>query len=213
MTAVLPVRGPGAAQTLPPAEDNRSAHDRSAGPARTLGLLAPWLVRVVVGLAVAVFALLAVGPHVLGYRTMTMLTGSMAPMIEPGDVTVVTPIAVEDVAEDMVITYHQPIGDRSLITHRVVEVDRSTDGRVSVRTKGDANEAIDPWTATLEGDTAYQVRAVVPELGHVIQALRAPVITQALLYGVPALLAGWVLLSIWRPTTETTDTTDQEDQS
>ena len=213
MTAVLPVRGPGAAQTLPPAEDNRSAHDRSAGPARTLGLLAPWLVRAVVGLAVAVFALLAVGPHVLGYRTMTMLTGSMAPMIEPGDVTVVTPIAVQDVTEGMVITYHQPIGDRSLVTHRVVEVDRSTDGRVSVRTQGDANEAIDPWTATLEGDTAYQVRAVVPELGHVIQALRAPVITQALLYGVPALLAGWVLLSIWRPTTETTDTTDQEDQS
>lgn len=207
MTAVLPVRGPGAAQTLPPAEDNRSAHDRSAGPARTLGLLAPWLVRAVVGLAVAVFALLAVGPHVLGYRTMTMLTGSMAPMIEPGDVTVVTPIGVEDVTEDMVITYHQPIGDRSLVTHRVVEVDR-TDGRVSVRTKGDANEAIDPWTATLEGDTAYQVRAVVPELGHLIRALRAPVITQVLLYGVPALLAGWVLLTIWRPTTETTDEED-----
>ena len=207
MTAVLPVRGPGAAQTLPPAEDNTSAHDRSAGPARTLGLLAPWLVRAVVGLAVAVFALLAVGPHVLGYRTMTMLTGSMAPMIEPGDVTVVTPIGVEDVTEDMVITYHQPIGDRSLVTHRVVEVDR-TDGRVSVRTKGDANEAIDPWTATLEGDTAYQVRAVVPELGHLIRALRAPVITQVLLYGVPALLAGWVLLTIWRPTTGTTDEED-----
>lgn len=207
MTAVLPVRGPGAAQTLPPAEDNRSAHDRSAGPARTLGLLAPWLVRAVVGLAVAVFALLAVGPHVLGYRTMTMLTGSMAPMIEPGDVTVVTPIGVEDVTEDMVITYHQPIGDRSLVTHRVVEVDR-TDGRVSVRTKGDANEAIDPWTATLEGDTAYQVRAVVPELGHLIRTLRAPVITQVLLYGVPALLAGWVLLTIWRPTTGTTDEED-----
>lgn len=87
MTAVLPVRSPGAAQLLPPAEDTRSAGNRSAGPARTLGLLAPWLVRGVVGLAVAVFLLLAVGPHALGYRTMTMLTGSMAPMIEPGDVT------------------------------------------------------------------------------------------------------------------------------
>jgi signal peptidase len=203
MTAVLPVRRPGAAQTLPPAGDTRSARDRSAGPARTLGLLAPWLVRGVVGLAVAVFALVAVGPHVLGYRTLTMLTGSMAPMIEPGDVTVVTPIAVGDVTEGMVITYHQPIGDRSLVTHRVVEVERGTDGVVSVRTKGDANEAVDPWTATLEGDTAYQVRAVVPELGHLIQALRAPVLTQVLLYGAPALLAGWLLLGIWRPTTDT----------
>ncbi len=213
MTAVLPVRRPGAAQPLPRAEDDRSAHDRSAGPARTLGLLAPWLVRGVVGLAVAVFALLAVGPHALGYRTMTMLTGSMAPMIEPGDVTVVTPIAVEDVTEGMVITYHQPIGDRSLVTHRVVEVERGADGSTSVLTKGDANDAVDPWTATLEGDTAYQVRAVVPELGHLIQALRAPVITQVLLYGAPALLAGWLLLTIWRPTTDTTATRDEGDQA
>jgi signal peptidase len=190
--------------------DTTSARDRSAGPARTLGLLAPWLVRGVVGLAVAVFLLLAVGPHALGYRTMTMLTGSMAPMIEPGDVTVVTPIAVQDVTEGMVITYHQPIGDRSLVTHRVVEVQRDAAGSVTVRTKGDANEAIDPWTATLQGDTAYQVRAVVPELGHLIQALRAPVVTQVLLYGAPALLAGWLLLGIWRPAT---DTRDEEDQA
>jgi signal peptidase I len=202
MTAVLPVRGTGAAQTLPSAEDTRSASDRSAGPARALGLLAPWLVRGVVGVAVAVFALLAVGPHVLGYRTMTMLTGSMSPMIDPGDVTVVTPIAVQDVTEGMVLTYHQPIGDRALVTHRVVEVQRDSAGAVTIRTKGDANAAVDPWTATLEGDTAYRVRAVVPELGHLIQALRAPVVTQVLLYGAPALLAGWVLLSIWRPTTE-----------
>ncbi len=197
MTAVLPVRRPGAAVQLPPAEDTRSR------AALIAGRVAPWLVRGVVGLAVAVFALVAVGPHVLGYRTLTMLTGSMAPMIEPGDVTVVTPIAVGDVTEGMVITYHQPIGDRSLVTHRVVEVERGTDGVVSVRTKGDANEAVDPWTATLEGDTAYQVRAVVPELGHLIQALRAPVLTQVLLYGAPALLAGWLLLGIWRPTTDT----------
>jgi signal peptidase len=201
MTAVLPVRGPGAAQPLLPAQDNRSAHDRSAGPARRyLGLLAPWLVRGVVGLAVAVFALLAVGPHVMGYRTMTMLTGSMAPIINPGDVTVVTPIAVSDVTEGMVITYHQPIADHALVTHRVVSVERDATGAINVRTKGDANDAIDPWTATLAGDTAYQVRAVIPELGHIIQTLRAPVVTQLLHYGAPAMLAGWLLLSIWRPT-------------
>ena len=200
MTAVLPVRGPGAAQTLPPAEDNRSAHDRSAGPARTLGLLAPWLVRAIVGLAVAAFLLLAVGPHVFGYRTMTMLTGSMAPEIEPGDVTVVTPIDVTDVTEGMVITYHQPIDDHALVTHRVVSVDTTLEGTVTVQTKGDANEANDPWTATLEGDTAYQVQAVIPELGHLIQALRTPVLTQVLTYGAPTLLVGWILLTIWRPT-------------
>jgi signal peptidase I len=209
MTAVLPVRRPGAAAQLPPAEDTRSTAGRLAGrAAQLLGRVAPWLVRGVVGLAVLVFLVLAVGPHLLGYRTMTMLTGSMSPEIDPGDVTIVTPIAVSDVTEGMVITYHKPIDDRSLVTHRVVSVETGPDGSVQVQTKGDANKAIDPWTASLQGDTAYEVRAVIPELGHLIQLLRAPVLTQALVYGAPALLAGWLLLTIWRPTT-----TNEEEQA
>jgi signal peptidase I len=205
MTAVLPVRRPGAASVLPPAGDPRLLIGQLADQAshtlgRLAGALGPWLVRAIVGLAVAAFLLLAVGPHVFGYRTMTMLTGSMAPEIEPGDVTVVTPIDVTDVTEGMVITYHQPIGDRALVTHRVVSVDKTLDGTVTIQTKGDANEANDPWAATLDGDTAYQVQAVIPELGHLIQALRTPVVTQVLTYGAPTLLVGWILLTIWRPT-------------
>ena len=202
MTATLPVR-PGAAAALPPAGDPRFMVGHYADMAgHTMGRLAPWLVRGVMGLAVLAFLLLAVGPHVLGYRTMTMLTASMSPEIDPGDVTIVTPMAVSDVTEGMVITYHKPVDDRSLVTHRVVSVVTGPDGAVQIQTKGDANEAIDPWTATLQGDTAYQVRAVIPELGHVIQALRAPVVAQVLLYGAPALLVGWLLLTIWRPTPE-----------
>jgi signal peptidase I len=201
MTAVLPVRRPGVAVGQPPAGDPRSTTGRVAGLAgRVLGRVAPWLVRAIMGLAVLAFAGLAVGPHLFDYRTLTMLTGSMAPEIEPGDVTVVTPIDVTDVTEGMVITYHQPIGEHALVTHRVVSVDTALDGSVTVQTKGDANEAIDPWSATLEGDTAYQVRAVIPELGHLIQALRTPVVTQVLTYGAPTLLVGWILLIIWRPT-------------
>jgi signal peptidase len=209
MTAVLPVRRPGAAVQLPPAEDTRSAAGFAGTARHYVGLIAPWLVRGLLGLAVLTFALLAVGPHLIGYRTMTMLTASMAPEINPGDVTIVTPIAISEVTEGMVITYHRPIEDHSLVTHRVISVQTGADGTVSVQTKGDANEAADPWTATLEGDTAYQVRAVVPELGHLIQALRAPVVTQALLYGAPALLVGWLLLTIWRPTTRD----DEEDET
>jgi signal peptidase len=207
MTAVLPVRRPGAAPQLPPAEDKRSAAGFAGTARHYVGLVAPWLVRGLLGLAVLTFALLAVGPHVLGYRTMTMLTASMAPEIDPGDVTIVTPVAVSEVTEGMVITYHRPIEDHSLVTHRVISVQTAPDGTVSVQTKGDANQAADPWTATLEGDTAYQVRAVIPELGHLIQALRAPVVTQALLYGAPALLVGWLLLTIWRPARDEEDET------
>src|SRR3978361_1239628 len=152
MTAVLPVRRPGAATELPPAEDKRSAAGRLAGTARHIvGLIAPWLVRGLVGLAVLAFLVLAVGPHVLGYRTMTMLTGSMAPGINPGDVTVVTPLAVSDVTAGMVISYHRHIEDHSLVTHRVVSVTRAPDGTITIQTKGDANDANARRPAALQG--------------------------------------------------------------
>jgi signal peptidase len=149
--------------------------------------------------ATLAFVVLAVGPHVLGYRTMTMLTGSMAPQIAPGDVVLSTPIDVHDVAVGMVISYHIPIDDHRVVTHRVVSVQNGRDGDVTVQTKGDANTAVDPWQATLQGDTAYRLRAVLPEVGHVIGWLREPVVARSLVYGAPALLAGWLILGIWRP--------------
>ena len=50
-----------------------------------------WLGNLLLLLCLAVFLLVAVGPHVFGYRTATMLTGSMEPGIMPGDVVVTTP--------------------------------------------------------------------------------------------------------------------------
>jgi signal peptidase I len=210
MTATLLARFPGAAVTLPPEVDLAIAAVRNrAEQVRPFAARAlPWAVRGLVATAVVAFAFLAIGPHVFGYRTMTMLTGSMAPEIEPGDITVVTPLAVEDVTAGMVIAYNIPIDDHRVVTHRVLSVERGEDGSVTVQTKGDANEAIDPWKATLQGDTAWQVQAVVSEVGHLIHALRTPVVSQALRYGAVALLAGWLLLSIWRPTPAGTDTAD-----
>jgi signal peptidase I len=203
MTSLLQVVRPGAAQLLPSGSDLLLAAQLWAADTRRFATrVLPWLVRGIVLVAVVSFAGLAVGPHVLGYRTMTMLTASMSPVIDPGDVTIVTPLAVTDVTEGMVITYHIPIGERQLVTHRVVSVEHGTDGSVTVQTKGDNNDEVDPWSATLEGDTAYQVRAVIPEIGHVIHALRTPAVATALVYGAPALVAGWLLLAIWRPRKE-----------
>jgi signal peptidase len=207
--------------TLPPEVDLAlaAARNRAEQLRPMASRVLPWLVRGLVVTAVVAFGFLAIGPHVFGYRTMTMLTASMAPEIEPGDITVVTPLAVEDVAAGMVIAYHIPIDDHRVVTHRVVSVERGTDGAVTVQTKGDANEAVDPWKATLQGDTAWQVEAVVPEVGSVIQALRTPVVSQVLRYGAVALLAGWLLLSIWRPApadeagTDNDDTADTDEEA
>jgi signal peptidase I len=205
MTAVLPVRLPGTALELSP-ERKTTTPAPAAGPARRiLSGLGRWAIRVLMLVAALAFIVLAVGPHVLGYRTMTMLTGSMAPQINPGDVVISTPLDVDDVTAGMIISYHIPIDDHRVVTHRVVSVQHGADGSVTVQTKGDANNANDPWQATLQGDTAYQVRAVLPAVGHVIEWLREPIVAKTLIYAAPALLAGWLILSIWRPAEDEDD--------
>ena len=70
------------------------------------------------------------------------------------------------------ISYHIPIGDQHVQTHRIVKVLHGGEHPV-VQTKGDANDSVDPWKARLDGKTAWQVRAVAPKLGWLIVWLRS----------------------------------------
>lgn len=153
--------------------------------------------------SVAALLFLAVGPRILGYQTSTMLTGSMSPLINPGDVVVSVPVAVSDIRAGDVITYRIPVEDRRVETHRVIKVFTAADGSTAVRTKGDANASVDPWEASLNGETVHKHVFTVPVLGHVIRALRQPEVLNALTYGAPAILVLGVLRSIWRRGPET----------
>ena len=152
--------------------------------------------------AVTAFLLLAVGPRLLGYQTSTMLTGSMAPLINPGDVVVTAPTPVSDIRVGDIITYHIPVEDQRVETHRVTEILANADGTTSVRTKGDANSGVDPWTATLQGSTIDRHVFTVPYLGRAIRALRGPVVQNTLMYGAPAVLVIGLLAAIWRKNPE-----------
>ena len=163
-----------------PAPAPRRPVRRAARVLRRLGRVVTSLLVVA---ALAFFLFFAVGPHVLGYRTATMLTGSMEPGIMVGDVVVTAERPVADVAVGDVITYHIPIEDHRVETHRITEVIRGEDGSVAVRTKGDNNPNVDPWVATLEGESVWEVQAVIPKVGSVIRALRTPVLNDVILYG------------------------------
>lgn len=85
----------------------------------------------------------SVYPKVRGWEPLVVLTQSMEPLLHPGDVVVVEPVSGKDVAVGDVVTYRA--ADASLITHRVVEVQRSTyAGREdTVIVQGDANNVPD----------------------------------------------------------------------
>ncbi|MEO7837436.1 MAG: signal peptidase I [Acidimicrobiales bacterium] len=154
------------------------------------------LVGVVAG-ALAVFVLIAVGPRTGKYRTLTVLSASMQPAFGPGSIVVVRPAPADELAVGDVITYRIPVEDRRVVTHRIVEIDR-TGSRPIVRTQGDANNAADPWLARLEDDVAWRVAASVPAAGYAISTLREPLLARALVLVCPLLLCVLWLADLWR---------------
>ncbi len=211
----LPVRTATAKGPRKTARQTPRKTPRTSGgtPCSWVGLLGSGLINLVLAVCLLAFLVLAVGPHVMGYRTATMLTGSMAPGIMPGDVVVTAPRPAVEVEVGDVITYQIPIEDHRVETHRVTEVTIAEDGTVSVRTKGDANDNVDPWTAILEGDEVWEVQAVIPEVGTVIRALHQPWVSKGLLW---VALGGMLLLgltTIWSTTDDDDDIQDDTDDT
>ncbi|MDQ5862407.1 MAG: signal peptidase I [Actinomycetota bacterium] len=155
-------------------------------------------------LAVAAFLMLAIGPHVLGYQTSTMLTGSMSPLINSGDIVVTRPVPVNEIAVGDIITYSIPVEDQRIETHRVTALTVNPDGTTAVQTKGDANNGVDPWVATINGTSIDRHVLTVPYVSTAIRTLREPVVLNTLMYGAPAVLVIILLASIWgkKPETE-----------
>jgi len=144
---------------------------------------------------VAAFALvaLAVGPHVLGYRTVVMRTGSMEPSISPGDILVIKP--------EPVSRLHAVEGS-PVYSHRVAAV-RHRASETVVTTKGDANSAADPWLASITDRQAWHVVRVVPGVGWVVAALHRPAVHLLSVWLIPSALCAEALLRLWRrPTTK-----------
>lgn len=140
-------------------------------------------------------ALLAVGPHLAGYRTLTVWTASMRPSMPPGSIAVVVPTAVEHIAVGDVISFTAPGGART--THRIVASVAPGVAPV-VQTQGDANAAPDRELVTLP-PTVWRVRAVVPWLGFVVAAVHdAGLAEPAVRFG-PWLAVLPILVGLWRP--------------
>ncbi len=161
---------------------------------RGLASIVTWVA--VIG-GVGLLLAIGVGPRSGRYRTLTVLSGSMRPGIQPGAVIVVTPERPDQLRVGQVITYQIPVDDHRVVTHRVVEILEGGDAPV-FRTQGDANNAPDPWVARLDGDTVWRQRYTVPGLGHALHWLRLPIVHTATVVVLPLFVALWWVVGIWR---------------
>jgi signal peptidase I len=134
-------------------------------------------------LSVAAALLVGVGLATGRWRVLPVLSPSMRPTFDAGAVVVAVRVPGASVQEQDVIVYQAPLQDRRVVAHRVVRVAEGGAYPV-VQTKGDANDAPDPWLARLQEPSVWKVRWDVPRLGHPLLLLRRPWLRFGLLLAV-----------------------------
>jgi signal peptidase I len=129
---------------------------------------------------VALSALVLV-PTALGYERYVIGGGSMGDSLPRGSIAYEQRVPTADLRPGDVITYTPP-GHTSRVTHRIASI---RDG--VLRTRGDANAALDPWTFRLRARDQAVVRFHVPLAGYAFAALGIRWV-RMLVIGLPALL-------------------------
>lgn len=108
-------------------------------------------------------------PDILGIRTFTVLTGSMRPSLNPGDIVIVKDVDSNNLRKGDVITFKD---GQVLVTHRIDEV-VTENGEVFFRTKGDANNTTDSELVDSEQILGRKILKI-PYAGYVIDFIKKP---------------------------------------
>ena len=106
-------------------------------------------------------------PSVAGTLPLIVLTDSMYPVIESGDLIICHTAEAEEIQVGDVIAFFDPAGNgSSIVTHRVIEVTEKN-GEPAWRTKGDNNNAEDRLTVPAEKLVAVYEGRRLPGIGNV----------------------------------------------
>ena len=132
-------------------------------------------------LSVAVLAISVLGIYIAlqiflntSRPLVAVATGSMSPNYEVGDLLIVQGIQPNDIEEGDVIVFEE-LRTNELIVHRVIKVERSEDGGISFRTKGDANP-IEDMRSVNSSLVHGRVACQIPYLGYIALVPTIPLI-------------------------------------
>jgi signal peptidase len=85
-------------------------------------------------------AVVLLAPHIFGYKTYTVISGSMEPTLHVGSLAIVKQTASEKIMTGDIITFSMTGNNSMMATHRVVGIDNT---KGTFTTKGDANNTND----------------------------------------------------------------------
>ena len=153
------------------------------------------LMSVVVAVVGALALVLAVATHfapagsltVAGHPMLVVLSGSMSPAIDTGDMIIDEKVSADTAAHlrvGQIISFQPANGNGTPITHRIHQV-ISAGAEVTYITKGDANSTADV-TPVLPAQVVGLYDAKIPAGGYVMNALHQP-LTLGLLLAAPLL--------------------------
>ncbi|MDP9101365.1 MAG: signal peptidase I [Actinomycetota bacterium] len=143
-------------------------------------------------LAMLGLAILVVSGHL---RLQPVLTGSMTPRFPVGTLVAVSPVRVSTLRVGDVVMfvpprpYGTPTGGP--IMHRLVSIKTGPDGHLQLRTKGDANQAQDPWVLDGNAGGFARLRASSVAAGRALALVRHSTSGPALLIW-PGVLLLWI---------------------
>ncbi|MDY3960015.1 signal peptidase I [Romboutsia timonensis] len=109
--------------------------------------------------------------EIIGYRSYTVLSGSMEPKFYPGDIVITKHKNKTDIQVDDIVTYRD--NDGVIITHRIIE--ETPEGYI---TKGDNNNVEDADILTKE-KIIGEVKLSIPKIGYVMDFLSKPMVIAA----------------------------------
>lgn len=118
-----------------------------------------------------------------GMHLLSVQTGSMIPVFQPGDALVVSHVSAQDLQIGQVVSYHSSANPQVVLSHRIVHIDKNQHVLV---TKGDnTNQADAPIRLT---QIIGRDRIVVPHVGTIFDYLHSKLGLLGLVY-IPAVSA------------------------
>lgn len=125
-------------------------------------------------------------PSIGGYSPMVVLTNSMEPEIDGGDLVIVKKIDPKEIEKDNIISFFDPASKSgtAVVTHRVYDI-HYIDGKLYFETIGDANNTGKPEDADDELVPAENLVGIyvtkIPGVGNVVMFMQT---TAGLIIGI-----------------------------
>lgn len=151
---------------------------------------------VAAALLTAVAAALLVMPF-LGYRVYVVTGDSMKGTFARGALILTKTVPVPSLKVGDIITFRPP-DQTALVSHRIIAAQPQPDGQIVFRTRGDYNEAPDPWQFTLDRPEQAKYVAHLPYVGYLFGLLGLRAVRAVLIAGFGLLLVAAAFSTLWK---------------